>query len=179
MRRRGYEEASKSPQKELTNIEEKVKKSHIFSNVRPYVRSCVRACVRPCVRPLLFFAQKKALCNRDFSQKRRHFWMSGGMIDFESGVCIWWGGMRLRQGDRAPFRPQPVQASGSAVLILQDQQAEDPEYRGGDEHKEDEQDLHGGALSLFFIDGSRQNLTHGFRERESKAHATLNTQGRI
>ena len=70
MRRRGYEEASKSPQKELTNIEEKVKKSHIFSNVRPYVRSFVR--------PLPFLAQKKALCNRDFSQKRRHFWMSGG-----------------------------------------------------------------------------------------------------
>ena len=48
MRRRGYEEASKSPQKELTNIEEKVKKSHIFSNVRPYVRASVRPSVPSC-----------------------------------------------------------------------------------------------------------------------------------
>ena len=59
MRRRGYEEASKSPQKELTNIEEKVKKSHIFSNVRPYVRASVRPSVRP--SPPVFGSKKGAL----------------------------------------------------------------------------------------------------------------------
>ena len=55
MCRRGYEEASKSPQKELTNIQEKVKKSHIFSNVR---RMSVRSFVRPSV-PSRFWLKKR------------------------------------------------------------------------------------------------------------------------